>query len=87
MIAVFHAADGRTTASFAFRILIVHLCIYCPPFKHSEMVFREWCRALNMLLDRHDPHAVTIVLALDDVILQWNALVFINQVAGATAVN
>ena len=51
------------------------------------MVFREWCRALNMLLDRHDPHAVTIVHALADVILQRNVRVFINQVAGATAVN
>ena len=51
------------------------------------MVFREWCRALNMLLGRHDPHAVTIVHALADVILQWNVLVFINQVAGATVAN
>ena len=51
------------------------------------MVFREWCRVLNMLLGRRDPHAVKIVLALDDVTLQWNALVFISQVAGATAVN
>ena len=51
------------------------------------MAFREWCRALNMLLGRHDPRAVTIVRALDDVILQWNALGFINRVAGATAVN